>query len=236
MKASTRWRRVLLRLVWTVPLAFAVVSAFAFTAVLDCFTTSGPCIDCVPGPPPPPTPEIPGSGGSPSDYTAIENLPSMAVVPNGTYYAGFTVCEGGINDPGGCFPFTFSWYDAPSANFSTADPCCMGIILQNQWFEVVVTDASGLPQAYQPVPRSWDEIQALYQDQLNADPLPAGDSRCAWTGGTLPYASFVGCAPISPYLHIDGAHELDHVTIDMDPDRGYASGGDYVKAIDHKFY
>ena len=41
MKASTRWRRTLLRLVWTVPLAFAVVSAFAFTGVLDCFTSGG---------------------------------------------------------------------------------------------------------------------------------------------------------------------------------------------------
>ena len=76
----------------------------------------------------------------------------------------------------------------------------------------------------------------MYQDQLNVDPLTAGDSRCAWTGGTLPYASFVGCTPLSPYLHIDGAHELDHVTIDMDPDRGYPSSGDYVKSIDHKFY
>jgi hypothetical protein len=38
MRLTARWQRRLLRFVWSVPLAFAVVSAFAFTGVLNCLT------------------------------------------------------------------------------------------------------------------------------------------------------------------------------------------------------
>jgi hypothetical protein len=260
---TTRRGRVL-RLLLSIPLAFALTTALtAIGAAGSCtrqwtFSIEGGCS----GPTDPsftgggggggggggatptavPTaPPTPGSGGTSADYTAIENLPSASVVPNTTYHATFNVCEAG--QPGGCFVFIYNYVDSPGWAGSIVDPCCMGIVLTEQVLDLVVTNGTGV-SGYQPHPHLTTTVEALSQTLFTLGIA----STCPLTFPTPPSPVYaIGCirapgnvdnAPLMPSglstWYFDGAHEVDNLTIDGDADL-IPTGGN-TQNIDHKFY
>ena len=167
-----------------------------------------------------------GGGGSPTptatpDYTWVEDLPALGQSP--TQYALFSVCEAG--SPGLCFPFNYSYWDHTAASAVPFDPCCMGASILQLWWQAVVSNG-GANSAYTPDIEVNGTVYSLYSS-LGTFLI---DPDCSTISTAYPVEK-VGCVNVR--IQVDGANEIDHVTLFGDSDLIPISG--FTFDYRHKF-
>jgi len=179
----------------------------------------------------------PGNGGSPADYTAIENLPSPQFVQRNVYTATFDVCEGGDANPGGCTIFFYHYFDNPFPMAQPGgDPCCMGAYIADSAWQVAVTNGDCYPPPYQPEPYVYGTLHALSAIVGDYGIDDAATCYSYWNAASQYAVQRIGCQNRNAGITIDGAHMVDHVTLASDDPSELSPLSGFTQDIDHKFY